>query len=504
MNKKSIRRIASAGTALLMCGSMIAGSGSLSALQTAELHASADTINDMPSKYKSAADWIWQNRVTRENSLGSQNRRWNSLFDQIIDGKGTLNYVVRWHSTRTITYEQRQKLETALDECVNSWTDWLVGYENWPYQHVDVNIVGWAAADKSLLLDLHSDEIVYTATEPYVVQPGESSQIPTVMASAPSELSRFDHFNDKRYEYPGGLDKRFDMYLWATQGFPDIGGCGGDWGQRLSDTYYLGLANGTTTPHVQVHELGHGFGFTDFYGGEGESDGFPPGGFPVSGGGSIMMAGSSSVITDFDGWFMRYTWSKIKDESGRFDLQNAQPAQPTISTAEFTDTITNINIQSGGYSTITFGNNGTYRFPASGYFDSDSKNLAFYEVGDKVSIKFTYSASDSEIKNIEYLNLINAPAPVYPEVTNVSYSEAYHQIRFTWSPVEGATNYGIAVYLAGKWRVQTQSISASTTSYTTPKNLTPGKTYKVAVAAKVNGVWTAEEAIKHAVTVTVK
>ena len=86
----------------------------------------------------------------------------------------------------------------------------------------------------------------------------------------------------------------------------------------------------------------------------------------------------------------------------------------------------------------------------------------------------------------------------------MEYSEKNHQIRFTWSPVEGATNYGIAIYLSGKWRIQTQSISASASSYTTPKHLTPGKTYKVAVAAKVNGVWTTKQAIRHAVTVTVK
>ncbi len=497
----SIKRITSSALALLMCGSMIGGNALMPMSKTEQISVCAASINDMPSKYQSAADWIWQNRVVRENSLGSQNRRWNSLFDQIIDGKGTLNYVVRWHSEKTITYEQRQNLETALEECVNAWTDWLVGYENWPYQHVDVSIVGWAVADSSLLLDLHSDEVVYTDVQQYVIQPGESSNIPTVMASAPSELSRFDHFSDKNYEYPGGLDKRFDMYIWATQGFPDIGGCGGDWGQRLSDTYYLGLANGTTTPHVQIHEVGHGFGFTDFYGGEGELDGFPPGGFPVDGGGSIMMAGSSSVITDFDGWFMRYTWSKIKDESGRFDLENAKPA---VSTAEFTDEITAIDINTNGYSSVTFRNNGTYRFPAEGYFDSDSKNLAFYEVGDKVSVKFTYDPADAVIKNIEYLDLIVDSTPAYPEITNIEYSDKFHQIRFSWKPVSGATNYGIAVYLAGKWRIQTQNISASSTSYTTPKNMTPGKTYKVAVAAKVNGTWGVSEAIKHAVSVTVK
>ncbi len=90
----------------------------------------------------------------------------------------------------------------------------------------------------------------------------------------------------------------------------------------------------------------------------------------------------------------------------------------------------------------------------------------------------------------------------YPTNINVQYNPEYHQARFTWDAVEGADKYGIAVLLAGKWRVQTSEITA--TSYTTPKNLTPGKTYKVAVAARVNGVWDTENALKNAVTVTVE
>ncbi len=92
----------------------------------------------------------------------------------------------------------------------------------------------------------------------------------------------------------------------------------------------------------------------------------------------------------------------------------------------------------------------------------------------------------------------------YPIVTNIEYNTEYHQIRFTWNPVQGAENYGIAVYLAGKWRIQTQSIPSYTTSYTTPKNLTPGMTYKVAIAAKVNGEWGVVDAIMNAVTVTTR
>jgi surface protein len=92
--------------------------------------------------------------------------------------------------------------------------------------------------------------------------------------------------------------------------------------------------------------------------------------------------------------------------------------------------------------------------------------------------------------------------PTYPTNINVEYSEQYHQLRFTWDKVEGADRYGIAVYLAGKWRVQTQNITD--TVYTSPKNLTPGKTYKVAIAARVNGNWDVANAVKKSVTVTIK
>ncbi|WP_287991507.1 hypothetical protein [Ruminococcus sp.] len=90
----------------------------------------------------------------------------------------------------------------------------------------------------------------------------------------------------------------------------------------------------------------------------------------------------------------------------------------------------------------------------------------------------------------------------YPTNVRANYSTQYHQIQFVWDKVEGADRYGIAVYLAGKWRIQTSSIT--TNSFVTPKNLTPGMTYKVAVAARVNGQWNTTDPIKNAITVTVK
>ena len=85
---------------------------------------------------------------------------------------------------------------------------------------------------------------------------------------------------------------------------------------------------------------------------------------------------------------------------------------------------------------------------------------------------------------------------------NMEYNSQYKQMRFTWDAVNGADSYGVAVYLAGKWRVQEENITD--TEYTTPKNLTLGKTYKVAIAARVNGKLDTANAIKNAVTFTVK
>ena len=274
------------------------------------------TMADYPAEYLTASDWIWNNRIVAEKST----ERRNTIFDQIVAGEGTINYVVRWQSYRTLTLEQRQQFEKLVSDCINGWNDWLKGWDGWKYDHIDVKIVGWAVLDKSVLQDLQPDEVVYDNLisdydSTYDTSNGVDT-IPDKLPSAPSELSRFDHFADSSYSYPGGLDKRFDMYLWGTQGFPNIGGCGGDWGQRLSDTAYLNMLDGSGI-HVLEHEIGHGFGMTDFYGGEGESNGFPPGGFP-GGENSLMMAGSAMKITDFDGWMLRYMWSKIKDDAGRF------------------------------------------------------------------------------------------------------------------------------------------------------------------------------------------
>jgi len=110
--------------------------------------------------------------------------------------------------------------------------------------------------------------------------------------------------------------------------------------------------------------------------------------------------------------------------------------------------------------------------------------------------------------NLDYSKAItvtpnnSSTTPTYPTNIKAEYNETYHQVRLTWDKVSGADKYGIAVYLSGKWRIQTSALT--TNSFTTPKNLTPGKSYKVAVAARVNGKWDTANAIKNAITITVK
>ncbi|WP_295157501.1 BspA family leucine-rich repeat surface protein, partial [uncultured Ruminococcus sp.] len=114
-----------------------------------------------------------------------------------------------------------------------------------------------------------------------------------------------------------------------------------------------------------------------------------------------------------------------------------------------------------------------------------------------------YAVIENSGKNTyKRLPIKDETKPTYPTNIKVEYSEKTRQVRFKWNKVEGAEKYGIAVFMAGKWRIQKQDITD--TVYTSPKGLVSGKTYKVAIAAKVNGKWDTNNAIRNAVTVTIK
>jgi hypothetical protein len=96
-----------------------------------------------------------------------------------------------------------------------------------------------------------------------------------------------------------------------------------------------------------------------------------------------------------------------------------------------------------------------------------------------------------------------AATHVYPTVTSIDYNETYHQFRLKWEAMEGAQQYGLAVFVANKWKAVAQDISPKTLSWTSPK-LKAGQTYKMVLCAKVNGSWDTSNIEARAFSVTVK
>jgi glucuronoarabinoxylan endo-1,4-beta-xylanase len=91
--------------------------------------------------------------------------------------------------------------------------------------------------------------------------------------------------------------------------------------------------------------------------------------------------------------------------------------------------------------------------------------------------------------------------PVYPEKTSLTYNVSSRQFRVSWTSVPNAQAYGIGYYSGGKWKVFTDSISSSATSWTSPK--IPSGKYKVVILAKVNGQWETKSINSRAFTVTI-
>ena len=155
----------------------------------------------MPDDYREAADWIWTNRIESEGSM----KDWSTIYDQIIAGNGTLQYILIWQSYEKITLEQRQKLPQMLEDAVNQWTDSLVGYDEWPFEHVNVKVVGYAVLDESCIEDRQPDEIVYTETtnswlrDDMISSGMGDNSVPAIQPAEPTDISRYVHWADKNW-----------------------------------------------------------------------------------------------------------------------------------------------------------------------------------------------------------------------------------------------------------------------------------------------------------------
>lgn len=299
-------------------------SSSLKSSSSAKSSSSSQmTVDAMPSDVAKFVNWVWDNRQASGKQDQIEDFK-NLIFYPIIANGGYLNYCIRWQSATKLTQTYRDKMKAMLARQINAWTDYLKGFENWPYDTVYVNIVGWAVDSANVIENARSGETVYTQ---YTETDGNSSFSQYLLPRCPDACARPLMYANPDYSncpnYSSTNDTHFDMSLWGTTGF-GYAGAGGDWGQRTSDDNIIGSLD-LDFPHIVGHETGHGFGLPDYY----ETYQIPDDNYSAITGTytnyvgdwnivpkMVMWAGSSTVITETDAWSLRKVWHQIKGNFG--------------------------------------------------------------------------------------------------------------------------------------------------------------------------------------------
>ena len=298
------------------------------------------TLNDIPAYEKEVFDWVKNVRNECEVVItGSGGSGGNLIFHQLYAGGGSINWAVRWESNNTVTLQQRRQIAGMLYDGINEWIRPLMGYEDFPFGEIPVNVVGWAVQNENLVLDRQPNENIWVNS----TNDGPISGYETgFICSAPRERSRFLNYYAINYtsgghieyvwpEAIGGRNGRFDMYLWLTQDKEGGNGSaeGGDWGFRWGNHGTNGAAmqaaashsNNGTIHGTMTHEIGHGYGFYDWYGGPccGCTQRNPT----VYGNQSQSMMHYTyntgiperPGVNQFDQWQIRYYYSWVRDKS---------------------------------------------------------------------------------------------------------------------------------------------------------------------------------------------
>ncbi|KAF2846381.1 hypothetical protein T440DRAFT_501779 [Plenodomus tracheiphilus IPT5] len=233
----------------------------------------AKTTWSPPSNLVTPLKQVWDHQIaTYSDPLGFKNYG----YDQVIAGKGKINYCVRWEGNKKVTAAQRAQVETAIRKQFAKWIAILRNFEGWSYKTVDVNVVG--------KIDVYTDK--------------DEAGIPQCAESC----GRFFNQNGDYSRCAKGAARHYDQSLWLTPGFN--GGAGGDWGQRVAQEYFMENISEDNI-HIVLHELGHTFALDDFY------DWTPTGVTNF-----VMLAGSAMEITEFDAWMARDWWRNLKAHRG--------------------------------------------------------------------------------------------------------------------------------------------------------------------------------------------
>lgn len=236
-----------------------------------------------------------------DSELGNNIRNRSAwMLDNIMQGEGEINICVRWGATSAPTADAKAKVAGAAERWMNDWFTALGGYGCFPYPDgVKVKVTGWAVrpGQESWVSDLDSSIKVYTETDP----DGEPK--------CPDACSFFTNWEHQFPNCAGGEAFHTDYWIWVSDDLPGEGAAavGGDWGLRMPVDSFLDRLDRDGDLVIE-HEIGHGFGFQDYYSWTGST---PEGG-------SLMIVGSTNMQTPTvaDVWLLRRTWREMQTLRG--------------------------------------------------------------------------------------------------------------------------------------------------------------------------------------------
>ncbi|EEY62717.1 uncharacterized protein PITG_14502 [Phytophthora infestans T30-4] len=214
----------------------------------------------------------------------------NLIFDQLVTNKGKLSYCVRWDNDKKLEKAVATKFQAILEKQINLWNRWLVGYQCWPIEKIEVSIVAYAVKDKSIMD--WTDDSLGTIYEGILDAEGSPK--------CPDEC--YKHLNQAASADTSACKSEpFDMSFWpSTKPGDGAIGTGGDWGQRVEVNDMLNTMDGEEML-VLLHEIGHGFGLPEMY-----VDKNKPADYPA------CVMDNSATLTDGDGWLLRSVLEHIK------------------------------------------------------------------------------------------------------------------------------------------------------------------------------------------------
>jgi hypothetical protein len=252
------------------------------------------TWQDPPSNVSA---WINESWNAQLGANVTNRKDW--LIDNAILGKGQINLCVRWGATSAPTATVKSGMAGAVEKWFNDWFTNLSDYGCFPYPHITAKVTGWAvkAGNTSWVSDLDGSIKVYTETD----SDGEPK--------CPDNCSFFNNWSHSFPNCAGGEAYHTDYWLWLDDALPGGGGVaavGGDWGLRMPVSNFV--ASMGKSDSVIEHEMGHGFGFQDYYDWTGST--------PAGGSLMIVSSTSSQSPTTADRWLLLRTWKEMKSLRG--------------------------------------------------------------------------------------------------------------------------------------------------------------------------------------------